>query len=240
MHARHLLLLALTAFLTTPVWATHNPFVLPPRHTPTPPQTLQPTIPAPPMANVQQAEAVQVYTLPDGRYHAEIAYLDAQNTQQKYSFEGTQAEIQQNIQQSKQIPPPQKQALLQALAGNDPVNLNAFTQSFQQGLQGQGIDPKLFQDPAQFMQQFFNDPAFKNDPFNDPSFKQFMQNDAFMQRWLNDFWQNAQPLKVPPNLMPSIPKPSAPAAKSAPVPTPKSHAAQPNSSHDSQSTWEFI
>ncbi|QLQ31393.1 MAG: hypothetical protein HZT40_07035 [Candidatus Thiothrix singaporensis] len=77
--------------------------------------------PAPitPMAWSSQSEGMQVYTLPDGRYHAEINYQDSggdgSSDSQHFSFEGSPAEIREQIQQNNALPKEKKQALLQSL-----------------------------------------------------------------------------------------------------------------------------
>ncbi|MEB4592995.1 hypothetical protein VSS37_18590 [Candidatus Thiothrix sp. Deng01] len=72
-----------------------------------------------PMAWSSQSEGMQVYTLPDGRYHAEINYQDSggdgSSDSQSFSFEGSPAEIRAQIQASNALPKEKKQALLQSL-----------------------------------------------------------------------------------------------------------------------------
>lgn len=134
---------------------------------------------------LSQAEGIQVYTLPDGRVHAEIHYQeqgDAQSgddTRHKFSFEGTRAEVREQIQQNTTLPGDKKQALLQALSGNA-VSL------FSQPLFG-GDNP-------------FDDPFFKGGPFagNDPFMDDFFRNSPFNEDFLKKFLGEWPSLKPPP------------------------------------------
>ncbi|HHJ34974.1 MAG TPA: PDZ domain-containing protein [Gammaproteobacteria bacterium] len=90
-------------------------------------------------------ESVQVNTLPDGRYHAEVKYKDPQGNQKGFTFEGNRDEIVSQINQQKDLPPAKKQALLNALD----MNPNAI-----------------------FKQPFFQGRNFNDDPFADPFFQQ--------------------------------------------------------------------
>jgi hypothetical protein len=183
MKAQHLLALTLATLLSSPAWAD-DPFQLHQPHA------------AP---NIQlQSQAVQVHTLPDGRYHAEINYQDQTNDTRKFTFEGTQEEIRQQLAQAN-LPEDRKQAVLQALEMRpDALFGNAFGNGFPLGnsLFG-GKDP-------------FDHPFFKQDPFDDPFFKNSPLNDEFVQRFFQGFpafggipnvqpnWQPAPPVITPP------------------------------------------
>ena len=102
-------------------------------------------------------ESVQVKTLPDGGYHAEVKYKDSQNNEKSFTFEGKREEIIKQIKKQKDLPENKKHALLNALNMN-PSSI--FKQPFfQQG--------NPFNDP--FFQQGF--PAL-----NMPSFQHFFQS----------------------------------------------------------------
>jgi membrane-associated protease RseP (regulator of RpoE activity) len=60
-------------------------------------------------------ESVQVRTLPDGRYHAEVSYKDTKGEQKQFSFEGKREEIIAQINAEKDLSQEKKQALLNAL-----------------------------------------------------------------------------------------------------------------------------
>jgi hypothetical protein len=148
MKAQHLLALTLAILFSSPAWAD-APF-----------QLQQPHMPP----NIQlQSQVVQVHTLPDGRYHAEINYQDQTNDTRKFTFEGTQEEIRQQLAQAN-LPEGHKQAVLQALEMRpDALFGNAFGNGFPLGnaLFG-GKDP-------------FDDPFFKNSPLNDAFVQKFFQ-----------------------------------------------------------------
>ena len=79
-HNYSLLLTLLSLTLAMPVWAdtaTRQPFWQQPNAATLPP-------PSKPAISVAQSEAIQIYTLPDGRYHAEVSYQDQQNDQRIY------------------------------------------------------------------------------------------------------------------------------------------------------------
>ncbi len=100
-------------------------------------------------------ESVQVNTLADGRYHAEVAYKNARGEQQKFTFEGKRDEVVKQIQSHKTLPKEKKQALLNALNMRPEHLLN---------------------------QPFFNqDPFMNGNPFNDPFFRQFNQGFPMMR-----------------------------------------------------------
>ncbi len=86
-------------------------------------------------------ESVNVKTLPDGRYHAEVTYKDANDESHSFTFEGKRDEIIDQIQSRKDLPQDKKQALLQAL-------------NFGGGLPGFPALPQNLFD--------FNDPMFRN------------------------------------------------------------------------------
>jgi hypothetical protein len=96
-------------------------------------------------------ESVQVKTLPDGRYHAEVSYKDQSNENRNFTFEGEREEIIEQIKQQKDLPDDKKQALLNAL-------------NMQPGM--------LFPNINRSLDQFFQQPLFQQNPFDDPFFKQ--------------------------------------------------------------------
>ncbi len=102
-------------------------------------------------------ESVQVKTLPDGGYHAEVKYKDSKNNEKSFAFEGKREEIIKQIKAQKDLPEEKKSALLNAL------NMNSST-IFKQPFFHQG---NLFNDP--FFQQRF--PAL-----NMPDFQHFFQS----------------------------------------------------------------
>jgi len=96
-------------------------------------------------------ESVQVRTLPNGRYHAEVTYKDKGNNSKQFSFEGTQDEIRSQIQKDASLPHDKKQALLEAL------NMNPATLSY----------------PPMFGENPFNDSFFQDNPFDEDFFRGF-------------------------------------------------------------------
>lgn len=99
-----------------------------------------------PAVNVWDSfESVQVKTLPDGRYHAEVKYTDKKGDQKAFTFEGKRNEIVSQIKQQKDLPQDKKSALLNTL------NMN----------------PQNF-----FQRPFFRQNDFYGDPFADPFFQQ--------------------------------------------------------------------
>lgn len=58
---------------------------------------------------------MEVHTLPDGRYHAGVSYLDEENNTMQFTFEGTRQEIREQIRTNTTLPDDKKQALLEAL-----------------------------------------------------------------------------------------------------------------------------
>jgi hypothetical protein len=96
-------------------------------------------------------ESVQVQTLPNGRYRAEVTYKDNANNRKQFSFEGTQEEIRDQIQKNASLPEDKKQALLDAL------NMNAET----------WLNPPMFEGNP------FNDSFFQDNPFDEDFFRGF-------------------------------------------------------------------
>ena len=105
-------------------------------------------------------ESVQVKTLPNGNYHAEVSYKDNNNETKSFTFEGKKEEIIEQIQKQKDLPKDKQQALLNAL------NMR----------------------PMQPFQSLFNAPFFQRDPFSDPFFKNMMPQDMLPS--LNQFFQH--------------------------------------------------
>jgi membrane-associated protease RseP (regulator of RpoE activity) len=60
-------------------------------------------------------ESVQVKTLPEGRYHAEISYKDKEGVVKEFTFEGEREEIFEQIKQRDELPQDKQQALLNVL-----------------------------------------------------------------------------------------------------------------------------
>ena len=150
MHAKHFIPLTLIALLhSSTLWANGlNIFQGSAAPAQPPQQQLQPSM-------ISQSQSVQVQTLPDGRYHAEINYQDEANDTRNFTFEGTQDEIRQQVQQNTTLPAERKQALLQAL----------------------DMRPEaLFNQPMFGGSNPFDDPFFKNSPLNDDFFKQFFDD----------------------------------------------------------------
>jgi hypothetical protein len=128
---------------------------------------LAPNNPAPNPPTMQswsQSQAMLVYALPNGRYHAEISYQDAQNNNKKFSFEGSKAEIKQQMQVAKGLDQAQKIALLSAL--DDQMNFSLGN------LPGFKMQPFAGLNTP----DLFDDAFFKQNPFNDKFFQDFMQD----------------------------------------------------------------
>ena len=115
-------------------------------------------------------ESVQVRTLADGRYHAEVSYKNEANKTEQFTFEGKREEIIEQIKKHKTLPDDKKQSLINALN----MNLGA-------GL-GMPFSGSLFNHP------FFNQPFFQGNNlwqgFNDPFFQNNLFNDPFFQNIL--------------------------------------------------------
>ncbi len=123
-----------------------------------------PTPNPPTMQSWSQSQAMQVYSLPNGRYHAEINYQDAQNHTKKFSFEGSKEEIKQQMQAAKGLDEAQKTALLNALDGQMHFSMGNLPRFNRQPFAGfNGKDP-------------FDDPFFKQNPFDDKFLQDFMRN----------------------------------------------------------------
>ncbi len=110
-------------------------------------------------------ESVNVKTLPDGRFHAEMSYKDDKGETRNFTFEGKRDEIVDQIKRRKDLPDDKKQALLQAL------NFNGES---------------LFSFPA-MPGDMFNDPMFRDDFFRNmppmpplpPEFRRFFPPGRF-------------------------------------------------------------
>ncbi|WP_298608156.1 hypothetical protein [uncultured Thiothrix sp.] len=150
----YVLPISLSLLLAAPLWAVEH-------HAPPAPAQHQPVTPnlEPQAEPVEQSQSVQITALADGKVHVDFSYQDQVNQQQKFSFEGTHAEVQQQIQQLKTLPEPHKQTLLQAL--NEKPDA-VFTSQFG------ALDP-------------FNDPFFKNDPWMQQMMQQFFQGTPALQ-----------------------------------------------------------
>ncbi len=186
MHAKHLIPLTLIALLhSSTLWANGlNIFQGSTAPAQPPQQQLQPSM-------ISQSESVQVQPLPDGRYHAEINYQDKADDTRNFTFEGTQAEIRQQVQQNTTLPAERKQALLQAL----------------------DMRPEaLFNQPMFGGGNPFDDPFFKHGSLNDDFFKKFFDDmPAFGQ--MPDLRQFFQPPSAPSTAMPPAAITPTPPAK---------------------------
>lgn len=197
MKAKHLIPLALTALLVSPLlWADN----LDPN--PNPAQLWS------------QAEGMQVYTMPDGRIHAEINYQEqnssnsGDNTKHKFTFEGTQSEIREQVQKNTTLPEDKKKALLQSLSMNmDPSSMLNEQQLF--GQMFGGSNP-------------FDDPFFKNDAFfkTGPLVEEFFKNTPFNDDVFKNMFKNVPPAFAPPPGFGQIPQPVIPPAPVAPATPP--------------------
>ncbi len=108
-------------------------------------------------------ESVEVKTLPDGRYHAEVAYKDENGDQKSFTFEGKREEIIKQIQEQQELPVEKREALLNAL-----------------NMQPDAIFNRPF-----FRGDLFNDPFFNNrygaDPFFQHGFPRFPDFGGFFR-----------------------------------------------------------
>ncbi|MGD2119616.1 MAG: PDZ domain-containing protein [Chromatiales bacterium] len=103
-----------------------------------------PDTPQVPMA-WDEFESIQVQTLPDGRYRAEVKYKNESDESKSLLFEGKREEIIEQIKQQKDIPEDKKQALLQTL------NMDSMD----------SLRDRMFNDP--FFQRYFDGDAFFRD-----------------------------------------------------------------------------
>lgn len=113
-------------------------------------------------------ESVQVKTLTNGNYHAEVTFRDKNNETKHFTFEGKRDEIIKQIQNQKDLPDSKRKALLNAL------NMR----------------------PDQSFRSLFNDPFFKNNPFDDPFFKNMIPQDLTIPSFPQFFQQT--PFANPP------------------------------------------
>jgi hypothetical protein len=108
-------------------------------------------------------ESVEVKTLPDGHYHAEVAYKSENGEQKSFTFEGKREEIIKQIQEQKDLPAQKREALLSAL------NMRSDA---------------IFDQPF-FRDDIFNDPFFNGgfgaDPFFQRSFPQLPDFGGFFR-----------------------------------------------------------
>ena len=131
-----------------------------------------PKIPSPslngkgqPLSSWDSFESVQVKTLADGRYHAEVKYKDPQGNEKGFVFEGKREEIIEQINAEKELPETKKQALLNSL------NMDS----------GKFFNHPFFQEGSPFNDPFFSRGNLFNDPFfqhglprlNMPGFQSF-------------------------------------------------------------------
>lgn len=109
-------------------------------------------------------ESVEVKTLPDGRYHAEVAYKDENGDQKSFTFEGKREEIIKQIQEQQELPVQKRQALLNALNMRPDA---VFNQPFFHG--------NFFNDPF-FYDGYGADPFFRRGFSRFPDFGGFFRN----------------------------------------------------------------
>jgi hypothetical protein len=114
-------------------------------------------------------ESVQVRTLPNGHYRAEVTYKDGENNSKQFAFEGTQEQIRNEIQKTASLPAGKKQALLEAL------NMNPETL----------FEPPMFEDNP------YNDSFFRGNPFAEDFFRDFPP--MYMPRGFPPFMQRSMP-----------------------------------------------
>ena len=136
-----------------PSWSQHHPMMRPPMR-----NMMPPMIP-PPSANQgdnpsqglawDSFESVQVNTLADGRYRAEISYKDEKGKVKSLTFEGKRDELEGLINKQEGLPMEKKQALLNAL------NMN----------------PEEMFNQSQWGTNFFNAPFFRNGFGQSPFFQ---------------------------------------------------------------------
>lgn len=166
---------------------------------------------AQPPALMQQSQAVQVQTLPDGRWRAQLRYQEGKDSRE-YTFEGTPQDIQQQMQQAR-IPADKQQAVAQALT-----------------LQPGALFANVFGDGGVFGKDF---PFGKsllggNDPFAQPFFQQDWLNDPFFQQFDKELDNLMRGLFAAPQFAPQPPAPQGlPPAQ--PQQHPQRQAPAPNS-----------
>lgn len=131
-------------------------------------------------------QSVQVRTLPDGNYHAELSYRDQDGVERNFSYQGSKELIITQVQQQTDLPDDKKWALLNALEMNAGNPQNLFNQPF---FQGNLFDDPFFTGPPlqgdPLDHPFFNSPFFQGNPFDHPFFKNDWLNDPFFSEPLN-------------------------------------------------------
>ena len=154
------------------------------------------TNPAPQAKIFGSFESVQVRTLADGRYHAEVSYKDKADESKQFTFEGKKEEIIEQINKHKELPDDKKKALLNALEMNLGSMSNGTIGNFQ------GFNSPLFNHPF-FNQPFGRDPfgGSGNNPFNDPFFQRNPFSDPFFQNAFpnGSLFQGLPPLRMQPS-----------------------------------------
>lgn len=142
-------------------------------------------------------QSVQINTLANGRYRAEIHYKNQQNQDKRFTFEGTREEITQQIQQQKDLPQEKKQALLSAftMRPNQLSELNQFFNGFSD----------------HFGKQWLNEPLFQSNPFDHPFFQRDFQKELHneLSPFLNQLKQEFEQYRSPSSNSPQ-PSPSSP------------------------------
>jgi hypothetical protein len=125
-------------------------------------------------------ESVEVRSLADGRYRAEVAYKDVSGNQKSFIFEGNRDEIIGQIKDQDDLPQEKKRALLNAL------NMRPDG----------GIDYP-FSRRDLFGDRFFNDPSFRGfdpEPFSRYGFPEFPDLERFFR---NPFDYHNMPRPAP-------------------------------------------
>lgn len=145
-------------------------------------------------------QSVQINSLANGRYRAEIHYKNQQNQDKRFTFEGTREEITQQIQQQNDLPQEKKQALLNAFT-MQPNQLSELNQFFN-GFSG-------FSD--HFGKQGLNEPLLQSNPFDHPFFQRNFQKELQneLSPFLNQLKQEFEQYRSPSNQSPQ-PSPSRP------------------------------
>jgi hypothetical protein len=149
-------------------WGQHPPM----RHQPMP-RMMPPMIP-PPAVNKggnhsskdlawDSFESVQVQTLANGKYRAEISYKDEKGKTKNFTFEGKREELEGLINKQDGLPQEKKLALLNAL----------------------NMDSNAMFSQQQWGANFLNEPFFRNGFGNDP----FFQRGFPMMPDFNQFFQ---------------------------------------------------
>lgn len=93
-------------------------------HHPLSPRTMQPL--APSERNWETFDAISLSKLDDGRYQAVIEYLDVNGGKKRMEFEGSRAEIRDQILRQDDLPEIERNQLLEMLTGRDDLFIPAI------------------------------------------------------------------------------------------------------------------